>query len=34
MNEAYNGRFALEFRVSILKETIVLVLDYVYENKK
>ena len=34
MNEVYNGGFAPEFSVSMLKETIVLVQDYVSENRK
>ena len=29
MNEVYNGGFAPEFSVSVLKETIALVRDYV-----
>ena len=33
MNEVYNGRFAPEFSVSMLKETIALVRDYVSETK-
>ena len=34
MNEVYNGGFSPEFRVSILKEIIALVWEYVYETKK
>ena len=34
MNEVYNGGFAPEFNVSMLKETIVLVGDYVSETRK
>ena len=34
MNKTYNGRFAPEFSVSTLKETIKLVQDYVFETKK
>ena len=34
MNEFYNGRFAPEFSVSMLKETIALVRDYVSETRK
>ena len=34
MNEFYNGGFAQEFSVSILKETIALVRDYVSETRK
>ena len=32
MNEVYNDGFAPEFSVWMLKETIVLVWDYVYET--
>ena len=32
MNEVYNGGFAPEFSVSMLKGTIALVWDYVYET--
>ena len=32
MNEFYNGVFASEFSVSMLKETIALVWDYVFER--
>ena len=32
MNEVYNGGFAPEFSVSMLKETIALVRDYVSET--
>ena len=32
MNKVYNGRFASEFSVSMLKETIMLVKDYVSET--
>ena len=34
LNKVYNGGFALEFSVSMLKETIALVLDYVSETRK
>ena len=34
INEVYNGRFTLEFSVSMLRETIALVPDYVSETKK
>ena len=34
MNEFYNGGFAPEFSVSMLKETIALVRDYVSETRK
>ena len=34
MNEVYNGGFAPEFSVSMKKETIALVRDYVSETKK
>ena len=34
MNEVYNGGFAPEFSVSMLKETIALVKDYVTETRK
>ena len=34
MNEVYNGRFAPEFSVSMLKETIALVWDYVSETRE
>ena len=34
MNEIYNGGFAPEFSVSILKETIALIWDYVCETRK
>ena len=34
MNEVYNGGFAPEFSVSMLKETIALVRDNVYETRK
>ena len=34
MNEFYNGRFLPEFSVSMLKEIIVLVRDYVSERRK
>ena len=34
MNEIYNGGFAPDFSVSILKETIALVRDYVSETRK
>ena len=34
MKKVYNGGFAPEFSVSILKETIVLVQDHVSETKK
>ena len=34
MNEVYNGGFAPEFSVSMLKETIALVRDYVCETAK
>ena len=34
MNEVYNGGFAPEFSVSMLKETIALVRDYVSETRK
>ena len=34
MNEFYNGGFAPEFCVSVLKETIALVRDYVSETRK
>ena len=33
MKKVYNGRFAPEFSVSLLKETITLVRDYVYETR-
>ena len=34
MNEFYNGGFAPEFNVSMLKETIALVQDYLSETRK
>ena len=34
MNEVYNGGFAPEFKVSMLKDTILLVRDYVAETRK
>ena len=34
MNEINNGRFAPELSVSMLKKTIALVRDYVYETRK
>ena len=34
MNEFYNGGFAQEFSVSMLKETIALVRDYASEANK
>ena len=34
MNEFYNGGFAPEFSVSMLKETIALVGDYMSETRK
>ena len=34
MNEVYNGRFSPEFSVSMLKEIIMLVWEYVYETGK
>ena len=34
INEIYNGRFTLEFSVSILGETIALVPDYVSEIRR
>ena len=34
MSEVYNGGFAPEFSVSMLKETIALIRDYVYETRK
>ena len=34
LNELYNGGFAQEFSVAILKEIIVLVRDYVSETRK
>ena len=34
MNEVYNDRFFPEFIVSMLKEAIALVWDYVLETKK
>ena len=34
MNEVYNGGFEPEFNVSMLKETIALVRDYVSETRK
>ena len=34
MNEVYNGGFVPEFSVSMLKETLVLVLDYVSKTRK
>ena len=34
MNKVYNGRFATESSISILKKTISLVWDYVYETRK
>ena len=34
MNEVYSGGFASEFSVSMLKETIALVRDYVSETRK
>ena len=34
MNEVYNGRFTPEFSVSIIREIIALVSDYVYETRK
>ena len=34
MNEFYNGRFTPEFSVSMLKETMALVPDYVSETRK
>ena len=33
MNKVYNGRFAPEFSVSMLKETIVLVQNYASETR-
>ena len=33
-NKVYNGGFAPEFSVSMLKETIALIRDYVYETRK
>ena len=33
MNEVYNGGFVPEFSVSMLKETITLVRDYVYKTR-
>ena len=33
MNEVYKGRFSPEFSVSVLKEIIALVWDYVYETR-
>ena len=34
MKKFYNGRFAPEFSVSMLKETMALVRDYVSETRK
>ena len=34
VNEVYNGGFAPEFRVSMIKETIALVGDYVFETRE
>ena len=34
INKVYNGRFVPESSVSMLKETIVLVPNYVYESRK
>ena len=34
INEVYNGRFTPEFSVSIIREIIALVSDYVYETRK
>ena len=34
INEVCNGRFAPEFRVSMLKETIALVRDYLSKTRK
>ena len=34
MNEVYNGGFAPDFSVSMLKETITLVWDYVHETRE
>ena len=34
MTEVYNDRFVQEFSVSMLKETIAVVLHYVYETRK
>ena len=34
MNEIYNGGFAPEFSISMLKEIITLVRENVYENSK
>ena len=34
MNEFYDGGFTPEFSVSMLKETIVLVRDYISETRK
>ena len=34
INEVYNGGFAPEFSVSLLKETIALIRDYVYGTGK
>ena len=34
MNEFYNGVFVPEFSVSMLKETIALVWDYVFEREE
>ena len=34
MNEFYNGRFGPELSVSMIKETIALVRDYISETRK
>ena len=34
INEVFNGGFAPEFRVSMLKETIALVRDYLSKTRK
>ena len=34
MNEVYNGWFAPEFRVWMIKETIALVRDYISETRR
>ena len=34
MNEFYNGRFLSEFSISMLKQIVVLVLDYISETRK
>ena len=34
INEVYNGRFTPEFSVSIVREIIALVSDFVYETRK